>query len=52
MNAYNLYMSRFISIHMNLGKTRKSYIVKRREYIKKPILLIIYLFISIFHVGL
>ena len=28
----NVYESRFINIYMNVGDARKSYIVKRRDY--------------------
>ena len=30
------YMSRFINIYMNTSNTRKSYIMKRREYLLLP----------------
>ena len=34
----DIYVSRFINIYMNMGNTRKSYIMKRMEYLSSRLL--------------
>ena len=35
MNLRHIYLSRFISININVGNARMTYIVKRREYLAR-----------------